>query len=100
MRVSIIVLGALLFAISIGTLLRSASAQQTKEQNASPAEQQTQPSEQAQPSEGQASKSAVIQSVTGCVVQSEHGYSLKTASDTYPIETDKDVSKYVNKLVT
>ena len=97
MRVLVNVLLTLLLAVSwgngFGTLLLSASEpQQNKEQNASP-EQQT------PPSQTQSSKTAVVKSVTGCVVQSENGYSLKTASDTYPIETEKDLSQYVNKQV-
>jgi hypothetical protein len=74
-------------------LLNVTDKQQNEEQNASP-EQQTPPD-----SQGQASSSAAIQSVTGCVVQSANGYSLKTDSDTYPIETDKDLSQYVNKQI-
>jgi hypothetical protein len=62
--------------------------------------QQQQPSaSQGQTSQGQASSSAAVQSITGCVVQSDNGYSLKTESDTYPIETQKDLSHYVNKEV-
>jgi len=33
------------------------------------------------------------------VVQSDRGFSLKTDIDTYPIETDRDLSQYVNKQV-
>lgn len=56
--------------------------------------------EQAPPtSQGQNSSSAAVKSVTGCVVKSNQGFSLKTDSDTYPIETDKDLSQYVNKQV-
>jgi len=50
-------------------------------------------------SQGQNSSSAAVKSVTGCVVQNNQGFSLKTDSDTYPIETDKDLSQYVNKQV-
>jgi hypothetical protein len=78
----------LLLVFSVGSVLRS----QTKEQNAAP-EQQTPPA-----SQGPSSKAAV-QSVTGCVVKSDQGYSLKTQNDTYPIETDQDLSQYVNKQV-
>ena len=74
-------------------LLNVTERGQSAEQEASP-EQQTPPA-----SQGQASSSASVQSVTGCVVQSDHGYSLKTESDTYPIETDQDLSQYVNKQV-
>jgi hypothetical protein len=66
---------------------------QNEEQNASP--QQRQPPT----SQGQASSSAMVQSETGCLVQAGHGYSLKTENDTYPIETEKDLSQYVNKQV-
>lgn len=77
------------------------------QQNANPEQQNAQPEQQnAQPeqqmpsaSQGQASSTAAIQSVTGCVVQSDHGYSLKTENDSYPIETDKDLSQYVNKQI-
>ena len=84
-------------AISAGSLLDSrlliaATGQQNEEPNASP--QQQAPSTQ-----GQASSHAAVQSVTGCVVKSENGYYLKTQNDTYPIETEKDLSQYVNKEV-
>lgn len=83
--------------ISAGSLLASrplvaATGQQNQEPNASP--QQQTPSGQ-----GQASSRAAVQSVTGCVVKSDQGYSLKTSNDTYPIETEKDLSQYVNKEV-
>jgi hypothetical protein len=59
------------------------------------------PPQQQEPptSQGQASGRAAVQSITGCVVQSDHGYSFKTENDTYPIETEKDLSHYVNKKV-
>lgn len=50
-------------------------------------------------SPGQTSSSAAVQSVTGCMVRSSQGFSLKTDHDTYPIETDKDLSQYVNKKI-
>ena len=75
-----------------GSRLLAAAGQQNEEPNASP--QQQTPSDQ-----GQASSHAVVQSVTGCVVKSDTGYSLKTKNDTYPIETQKDLSQYVNKQV-
>jgi hypothetical protein len=88
-----------LLAISIenafSTQLISGSERlQSQDQNASP-EQQTPPD-----SQEQASRSAVAKSVTGCVVQGDHGYSLKTESDTYPLDTQKDLSQYLNKRVT
>jgi len=78
--------------IMASSLLIAATGQQNQEPNASP--QQGQPSAQ-----GQASSNAVVQSVTGCVLKSDQGFSLKTESDTYPIETGKDLSQYVNKKV-
>jgi hypothetical protein len=70
------------------------------QQNAAPGQQNANPEQQMPPaSQGQASSTAAIQSVTGCVVQTDKGYSLKTDSDTYPIETDKDLSQYVNKQI-
>jgi len=71
-----------------------------EQQNANPEQQNANPEQQTPPtSQGQASSTAAVQSVTGCVVQSDHGYSLKTQNDTYPIETDKDLSQYVNKQI-
>jgi hypothetical protein len=55
--------------------------------------------QQAEPTTGQATSRAAVQTVTGCVVKSDHGYSLKTANETDPIETDQDLSHYVNKQV-
>lgn len=78
--------------IMASSLLIAATGQQNQEPNASP--QQGQPSAQ-----GQASSNAVVQSVTGCVLKSDQGFSLKTESDTYPIETGKDLSQYLNKKV-
>lgn len=94
MRNLINLLLTLLLMISAGsTLTRPLAAQEGEGQNASP-QQQTQQSPQ-----GQASSSAVVQSVTGCLIKSDTGYSLKTDSDTYPIETDKDLSQYVGKQI-
>lgn len=77
--------------VTVGGLLVAATAQQNEEPNASQQEQQS--------TQGQASSSAAMQSVTGCVVRSDHGYSLKAEDGTYPIETGKDLSQYVNKEV-
>src|SRR5215469_2853286 len=78
--------------IMASSLLVAATGQQSNEPNASP--QQEQPSAQ-----GHAQSSAVVQSVTGCVVKTENGFSLKTENDTYPIDTGKDLSQYINKKV-
>jgi len=90
MQITIKLLMMVLLAISA----QNAFSTQSQDQSASP-EQQTPPDAQ-----GQASRSAVAKSVTGCVVQGDHGYSLKTESETYPLETEKDLSQYVNKRVT
>jgi len=84
----------LLLIVSAGSMLsRPLLAQEGEEQNASP-QQQNQ-----QSSQGQSTSSAAVQSVTGCLTKSDTGYSLKTDSDTYPIETDKDLSQYVGKQI-
>jgi len=67
---------------------RQNAAPQGGEQNASPAQQQP-----------QASSSAAVRSVTGCLIRTDNGYSLKTDTDTLPIETDRDLSQYVNKKI-
>ena len=65
-----------------------AAPQQGGEQSASPQQQRA-----------QASSSAAAQSEIGCLVRSNSGYSLKTDTETLPIETDKDLSSYVNKKI-
>jgi len=47
----------------------------------------------------QTSSSAAVQSVTGCLVRSDSGYSLKTNTDTLPIESYKDLTQYVGKKI-
>lgn len=58
-------------------------------------EQSTPPEQQ----HAQASSSGAAQSVIGCLERSDKGYSLKTDTETLPIETDKDLSSYVNKKI-
>jgi hypothetical protein len=41
----------------------------------------------------------MMETVVGCVVKSDQGFSLKTDSDSYPIETNQDLSQYVGKQV-
>ena len=65
-----------------------AAPQQGGEQSASPQQQHA-----------QASSSAAAQNEIGCLVRSNSGYSLKTDTETLPIETDKDLSSYVNKRI-
>jgi len=72
--------------------LQNASAQDQGSQG----NEQTPAPEQQQP---QTSSSAAVQSMTGCLVRSESGYSLKTDTDTLPIESDKDLSQYVDKKI-
>ena len=66
----------------------AAPQQQGGQQNASPEQQQP-----------QASSAAAVRTVTGCLIRSDSGYSLKTDTDTVPIETDRDLSQYVNKKI-
>ena len=42
---------------------------------------------------------AVLHIVTGCLVGNDHGYSLMTETTSYPIETEKDLTQYVNKQI-
>jgi hypothetical protein len=74
-------------------LLLAISADRVLGQNGGQ-EQQTPPT-----SQGQASSSAAVQSVTGCVVKTDRGFSLRTDSGSDPIETSQDLSQYVNKQV-
>jgi hypothetical protein len=69
-------------------------SQQAQEQNTAPEQQQS-----PQTSQPQASSSMAAQSETGCLVQTDSGYSLKTDTDTYPIETQQDLSQFVNKQI-
>lgn len=80
----------MLLVISAEGMLGS-RLQQNEHQNPSP-------DPQASPS-GQATSRAAVESVTGCVVKSDSGYSLTTDNDSYPIETSQDLSTYVNKQV-
>lgn len=68
--------------------------QQTQPQTTSPEQQQS-----PQASQPQATSSTAVQSVTGCLVKTDQGYSLKTDTDTYPVDTAKDLSQYVNKKI-
>lgn len=80
----------MLLVISAEGMLGS-GLQQNEHQNPSP-EPQASPS-------GQATSRAAVESVTGCVVKSNSGYSLMTDNGSYPIETSQDLSTYVNKQV-
>jgi hypothetical protein len=63
-------------------------------------EQQTPPPSQTSPeAQGQASGSAVYKSITGCVERRDQGFFLTTDGDSYLIDTDEDLSPYVNKQV-
>lgn len=86
-----------LFMIAVLFLVRAAGAQ-SQDQHASPQEQQA-PTFQQQ-NEAPPSSSTAVRVYSGCVVQSDHGYSLKTEKDTYPLETDRDLSQFVNKQVS
>jgi hypothetical protein len=77
----------------LGSRLSDAQ-QHDQEQNASP-EQHNPP---ASP-QGQASSDVAVHGVTGCLVQSGQGYVLMTENDAYPIDTDKDLSQFINKRI-
>ena len=81
-------LASLFLIVLLGAWVASANAgqQQGAEQSA-------------QQPNTQASSSMAGQSVTGCLERSDTGYSLKTDTETLPIETDKDLSSYVNKKI-
>ena len=68
MRTIIGIFAMLLLLISAETMLGS-RLQQNEEQQAEPT-----------PPQAQATSKAAEESVTGCVVHSDHGYSLKTAT--------------------
>lgn len=74
---------------------RLLAAQQAGEQQGASSDQQN----NSQASQPRGSSAAAAQSVTGCLVKTNSGYSLKTDTDTYPIETSRDLSKYVNKKI-
>jgi hypothetical protein len=84
----VVVLVGLTGTLYAGGPRQNAAGQQGGEQNASPSQQQP-----------QASSSAAVRSVTGCLIRTDNGYSLKTDTDTLPIETDRDLSQYVNKKI-
>ena len=106
MRNIINLLLMLLLAISAQNVLASGAlnlaGEQQNGQQTPPPDQQTPSASQGQGSTSQAqgSSTTAVKSYTGCIVQSDRGYSLKTESDTIPIETDRDLSQYVNKQVT
>jgi hypothetical protein len=76
----------MLLAVSIESV--HAARQQNGEQSA-PSQQQR----------AQSSSSATAQSEVGCLVRSDSGFSLKTDTESLPIETGKDLSSYVNKKI-
>lgn len=84
----------MLLLLSSAESMLGSRLQQDEKQNASP-EQQAQPNSQ----QGQTTSRAATQSVTGCVVKSDRGYALMTDDGSYPIETDQDLSSYLNKQV-
>jgi hypothetical protein len=84
----------MLLLVSSAESMLGSRLRQDEKQNASP-EQQAQPTSP----QGQGTSRAAIQSVTGCMVKNDRGYSLMTDDGSYPIETDQDLSNYVNKQV-
>jgi len=90
---------SLAFVISVLTLYGTRSLAVVEQQAGE--KQSTSPEQQNNPpaTQPQGSSSAAVSSVTGCLVKTNSGYSLKTDTDTYPIETDRDLSKYVDKRI-
>jgi hypothetical protein len=84
----------MLLLVSSAESMLGSLLQQDEKQNASQ-EQQAQPASPA----GQATSRAAMQSVTGCVVKNDRGYSLMTDDGVYPIDTNQELSSYVNKQV-
>src|SRR5262245_60252241 len=80
--------------ILYGTRSLAAEQQAGETQGTSQDQQQNQ-----QPSQHHGTSSAAVQSVTGCLIKTNAGYSLKTDTDTYPIETSRDLSQYLNKKI-
>ena len=84
-------------ALRSNGLVSATVNQQNEDQNASPQEQQAPTFQQ----QNEVPPSSTAERIyVGCVVQGDHGYSFKTEKDTYPLETDKDLSQYVNKQVS
>lgn len=83
----------LIMSISSITIFGSLKPQ-NEQPGGSSKQQESQPAPQ-----GQVSSQAGVHSVTGCVSQSDHGYSLKTKTATYDIDTDQDLSQYVGKQI-
>ena len=100
----------LVLVIAVGVAQSSkphntAADQQGNEQNASPDQQNQEPTQSQEPSQnqdasqGQRTGSATVSTVTGCLIQTGNGFALKTEKDTYPIETSQDLSQYANKQI-
>jgi hypothetical protein len=84
----------MLLLVSSAEIMLGSRLQQDEKRNSSP-EQQAQPA----PPQGQGTSRAAVQSVTGCMVKSDSGYTLMADDGAYPIDTDQDLSSYVNKQV-
>lgn len=85
----------LLLVISVGSMFSSKlmnAQQHDEQQNTSPQQQNPPTSPQ-----GHTSSDVAVHSVTGCLVQSDRGYVLMTEDDAYPVDTDKDLSQFINK---
>jgi hypothetical protein len=77
-----------------GESMMSSRLQQNEKQNASP-RQEAQPMSR----ERQVISTSSLQNLAGCVVRSDRGYSLKTEKGTYPIDTEIDLSNFVEMQV-
>jgi len=57
--------------------------------------QQTSPASQVEASDGP----AILQTLTGCLVRNDHGYSLMTETSSFSLETERNLEQYANKQV-
>jgi len=101
----VLVLAVAVGSAQSGKIQSAAASQQGAEQNASPDQQNQEPTQSQEPSQnqeasqGQRTGSATVSTITGCLVQTGTGFALKTEKDTYPIETTQDLSQYANKQI-
>ena len=84
----------LLFLVVSAESTLGSRLQQNETQKPSPA-QQAQP----MPQQRQVISRSFLRTLAGCVIQSDHGYFLKTDSEAYPIDSDEDLANFVDMQV-
>jgi uncharacterized protein DUF5818 len=98
MRLLIVILG--LWLAIAATAQTSSPQDQTGAQNKSQEQPpSTAPGASASQTEINAKHLSGERTVVGCVVQSGDGYVLKTEDETFPINSDRDVTPYIGKKV-